>query len=166
MIRNMVVAPLNYGVLNECCGGRFMGRLKASQTFYQKSGKFVSRDTSAGYFDVTAAADTQIMGWANVPSIQSATGWTQAGLWTGSASVAEYVDIFNDINARFLMPSSGTPLEADVGRAADIAISTYQQCNVDASSTEVLVVYDFNATLSLVEVGLNPVKMHTLGVTE
>lgn len=166
MIRNMQVKPLLYGVLNGDCGGRFMGRLKASQTFYVQSGKFVSRDTSAGYFDVAAAADTQIMGWALVPSIQSASGWTQAGLWTGHATHAEYVDIINDINARFLMPVSGTPLEADVGRSADISISTYQYCNVDASSTEVLVVYDFNATLSLVEVGLNPVKMHTLGVTE
>lgn len=161
----MKVAPLNYGALYEGVG-RFMGRLKASQTFYLKSGKFVSRDTSAGYFDVSAAGDTQIMGWALVPSIQAASGWTQAGLWTSSSSAAEYVDIINDVNARFLMPVSGTPTEAMIGLTCDISISTYQYCNVAAHSTEVIVLYDYEATLGLCEVGLNPVKMHTLGITE
>ena len=165
MIHEMVAKPLLYGLLSGG-DGRFKGRLKASQGFYTQSGKFVSRDTSAGYFDVAAAADTQIMGWALVPSINAVTTWSAAGLWTSHASNAEYVDIINDLNARFLMPVSGTITEAMIGLTGDIAISTRQYLNVGAHSTEVLVCYDFNATLSLAEVGLNPVRMHTLGVTE
>lgn len=167
MINNFTVKPMNYGVLNDACSlARIPNcRLVASEIFKAQSGKFVSRDTTAGYFDVSIAADTQIQGWAVVPSAYAGATYSASGVYTVHASTVEVVEVINDINGRFLMPCTGTPTIAKKGLTCDIEVnSNVQAANEDASSTDVIVIYDFNATLLLVEVGLNPAKMFTLGV--
>jgi len=159
--------PLIYGILNEAaCPARIPNcRLVASSVFKAQSGKFVSRDTSAGFFDPAAAADTQIQGWAVVPSSYAGAKYDSDGVYTVHASLIERVEVVNDINARFLIPSDGAPTEAMKGVTCDLSVaSSVIKGNIAASSTDVIVIYDFNATLLLLEVGLNPIKMYTLGV--
>ena len=166
MLSTWTKKPINYGILNDAYSPEVMPncRLKAGEIFKTQSGKFVSKDTGTGHFDASVAADTEIQGYAKIPSRFTLTGWVN-GVYTVHASIEEYVDVIRDINARFCVPATGTFSDAKKGKTCDIDVtSNVQSAAIDLSSTDVLVIYELNSTLSLAEVGLNPLKMFITGV--
>lgn len=150
-ISTMIKKPMKYGILNDTdLLGRYTHVLKVSEVFNNLSGKFVSRD-AAGLADVSIAGDTEILGWANTHAHTVAAG--------------ESVEIYNDIRARFLVPVSGTYAQTMRGKTCDLVVAAnIQSANVAASATDVICVYDGDATLAIAEVGLNPLKMYITGV--
>ena len=152
LLTNLIVKPLKYGILNDTdLLSRFTMPLKASEVFGNQSGKFVKLDT--GEAAVAVAGSTELIGWANTHGHTVGTG--------------ESAEIYNDIRAHFLIGSTSDDDAAatDRGKTCDLEVNTnVQTANTDASSTDVIVIYDFNATLNLVEVGLNPLKMFATGV--
>ena len=152
MLSTLAVKPLKYGILNDTdLLSRFTMPLKASEVFNNQSGKFVARDTASA--DVAVAGDTEILGWANTHAHTVGTG--------------ESAEIYNDIRGRFLIGSTSDDdaAAADRGKTCDLeVVSNVQTANTNASTTDVIVIYDFEATLNLVEVGLNPLKMFATGV--
>ena len=146
MLSTIQVKPLKYGILNDTdLLSRFTMPLKASEIFGNQSGKFVARDTASA--DVAVAGDTEILGWANTHAHTVGTG--------------ESAEIYNDIRGRFLIPTTDTDFLTSMrGKTCDLKItSDVQYADLDASTTDVIVIYDGDATLDIAEVGLNPIKM-------
>ena len=161
MISTLAKKPLKYGLLNDPAAmNKYVHTLKAAEVFYHQGGKFVARD-AGGSNDLAIAGDTQLEGWAEtfdnlVPSV--------AGVITIPSGGVNGL-IVCDLNAHFVMACSGTYTDALRGKTCDLEIvASKQLANEDASSTDVIVIYDGNATLSLVEVGLAPAKMFATGV--
>jgi hypothetical protein len=155
MISTLTRKPLKYGILNDT---DMLSRipavpLKASEVFVNQSGKFVSNDTGAA--DVSVAGDTQILGWANVSA--------------GTVGTGEYAEVYNDPSGRFCIGATSGDLPSateKLGYTCDLEVNTnVQTANTDASSTDVIVVYDTNTEFNLCEVGLNPIKLYTAGVS-
>ena len=162
MIKSMAVKPLNYGPLNP---SDIQGKvpdvlLKPAEVFNAQSGKFVARDGTDD-MDVAQSGDTQIEGWAEV---QGVTG-SAAGFTVPASTIPTRVDVINDLNARFLMPADAAVTAAIINLTCDIIVSAnVQLADVGESNEDVLVIYDVNVALQLVEVGLNSSKMHVAGV--
>ena len=152
MIDTIIVKPLKYGILNDTdMLSRFKMPLKASEVFGNQSGKFAALDTGEAKLAVTAS--TELIGWVNTHAHTVGTG--------------EKAELYNDIRGHFLMPSTDTDFLTSMrGKTCDIKCTAgaTQYADLDASSTDVLVIYDGDAVLDIVEVGLNPLKMFATGV--
>ena len=162
MINTMLVAPMSYGVLNDAGN---LGRipnclLKPAEVFKSKSGKFVAPDGTDD-FDVAQSGDTMITGWAVVQgTTDGADGYT-----VPASTIPTRKEVITDINGRFLMPADAAVTEAIKGLTCDIIVaSNIQKADVGESTEDVLIIYDINVALQLVEVGLNPAKMFVTGV--
>lgn len=152
MVSTWRVDEVKYGPINDTDDmARFMKTLKASTVFKNKSGKFIIN--SSGDADIAVAGSTELQGYAITYD------------HTVSASVTEYADIIHGFGTHFVLPASGTYADTMRGLTCDLLVSSnIQKANVAASTTDVIVIYDGNATLGLVEVGLNPLKMYVTGV--
>lgn len=155
MINTLTRKPLKYGVLSDgaVAGARMPTCvLKPSEVFKDQSGNFVKPDGTDD-FAVAGSGDALLTGWAVTHD------------HTVDASVEERAEIVTDFNARFLMPADGAVTEAKKGLTCDLIVSAnIQQADVGESNEDVIVIYDINVALQLVEVGLNPAKMWASGV--
>lgn len=153
MLDTILVKPLKYGILNDTdMLSRFKMPLVATEVFANQSGKFVARSTASASLAVTAT--TELLGYANTHAHTVGTG--------------EVAEIYNDIRMHVVIPSTDTDFLTSMrGKTCDIkcaGVTSVQYADLDASSTDILVIYDGDATLDIVEVGLNPLKMFTTGV--
>ena len=152
MLDTILVKPLKYGILNDAdMLSRFKMPILVDTIFLNQSGKFVVRSTAS--VDQAVTASTELLGWLNTHAHTVAAG--------------EVGEVYNDIRGRFLMPSTDTDFLTSMrGKTCDIksTIDLTQYADLDASATDVLVVYDGDAVLDIVEVGLNPLKMFATGV--
>ena len=153
MLDTILVKPLKYGILNDTdMLSRFKMPLVAAEEFKNQSGKFVTRSTASASLAVTAT--TELLGYANTHAHVVVAG--------------DVAEIYNDIRMRVVMPSTDTDfLVAMRGKTCDIkasGVTATQFADLDASTTDILVIYDGDAVLDIVEVGLNPLKMFTTGV--
>lgn len=163
MIKTWEKKPMNYGLTNP---GDFAPAvypdmlLKPAEVFKAQSGKFVKMD---GTDDVAVAGsgDTQLVGWASVEGVTgSVDGYT-----VPASTKPRRVDVITDINARFVMPADAAVTEAIKTLTCDLIVaSNIQYADVGESNEDVIVIYDINVALQLVEVGLNPIKLFTAGV--
>ena len=150
MINTMAKKPLKYGIIDPCYKSRFFMELANAGVWTNQSGKFAIRSSNVAA--LAASGSTELVGWAQVHAHTV-------------ASTGTFADIFNDANARFVIGVTGTYANTMRGKTCDLDTTTnIQTANVAASSTDVIVVYDGNATLALAEVGLNPLKMFVTGV--
>jgi hypothetical protein len=161
MLSTMKKKPIKYGLLNDPgTVSKYVHTLKAAEVFYQQSGRFVARD-GAGSNDVAVAGDTQLEGWAETFAHLTPASTGAITIPTGGIDSL----IICDFNARFIMGCTGTYADSLRGKTCDLEIvSSRQYANENASATDVLVIYDGNADLSIVEVGLAPAKMFATGV--
>lgn len=162
MINTLLAKPLNYGVLNDAGHlGKVENQLiKPAEVFKSQSGKFVARDGTDDV-DVAQSGDTQIEGWAVIESVDGST----EAFTVPASTIPTRRDVINDLNARFLMPADAAVTEAIKNLTCDIIVDTnVQKADVGESNEDVLVIYDINVALQLVEVGLNSSKMHVAGV--
>ena len=153
MLDTILVKPLKYGALNEAMAlASFKMPLTAAEAFANQSGKFVK--IAAGAASLAVTASTELVGWANTHAHTVGTG--------------EIAEIYNDLRAHFLMPSTDTDFLASMrGKTCDIkcaGVTSVQYADLDGSTNDQLVIYDGDATLDIVEVGLNPLKMFVTGV--
>jgi len=162
MINTMVARPLNYGLLSDAssCARMPDCLIKAAEVFNAQSGKFVKADGTDDHA-VAGSGDTQLTGWASIKGgTEGATGYT-----VPAAATPTYKEIITDINARFLMPADAAVTRAIRGLTCDLIVaSNIQKADVGESNEDVIVIYDINIALQLVEVGLNASKMWATGV--
>lgn len=163
MIKTYVQKPDNYGMIQQ--GGYAPATipdmlLKAAEVFHAQSGKFVKMD---GTDDVAVAGsgDTQLVGWALV---QGVTGSID-GYTVPASTKPHRVDVVKDINARFIMPADAAVTEAIKNLTCDLIVAAeIQYADIGESNEDVIMIYDINVALQLVEVGLSPIKLFTAGV--
>lgn len=163
MIKTWTKKPMQYGLIGQ---GDYAPAtipdmlLKPAEVFYAQSGKFVKMD---GTDDVAVAGsgDTQLVGWALV---QGVTGSVD-GYTVPASTKPHRTDVVKDINARFVMPADAAVTEAIKNLTCDLIVSAnIQYADVGESNEDVIMIYDINVALQLVEVGLNPIKLFTAGV--
>ena len=137
--------------------------LAASVVIKALSGKFVTKDGS-GNLALSAAADTQIHGWADVG--------TGDGTFTASATAGDTkVPIVRDLQVVFEIPNktgqtlTEATLKTLMFKTCDLYVdSGIQQADTTASTTDVLVIVGGDVAKNWLYVMINPAKFYTAGV--
>lgn len=133
------MGKLKYGIVSpeKTREAYYMGTMTTSATLYAKSGRWVTKDTSANTFGLSAATSPQIDGYVDEVDEVCAAGVQYPILYD-----SELVVEMPYYNGTTVASSTLTDalLKAAIGEVKDIYVSTYQYANLGASTYKVIIV--------------------------